>query len=78
MVLKVQPEGIGVSEEGVVWDGAVDHRVVEDLGNHVGKVVEKALHKEKFWLVCKSGSQMRRRVAWKKVCVSSWRLLRRR
>ena len=26
--------------------------LVEDLGNHVGKAVEKALREEKFWLVC--------------------------
>ena len=52
MVLKVQPEGISVGEEGVVRYGTVDHGVVEELVNHVGKAVEKALHKEKFWLVC--------------------------
>ena len=52
MVLKVQPESISIGEEGVVWYGAVDHGVVEDLGNHVGKAVEKALREEKFWLVC--------------------------
>ena len=52
MVLKVQPESISIGEESVVWYGAVDHGVVEDLGNHVGKAVEKALREEKFWLVC--------------------------
>ena len=52
MVLKVQPESIGIDEEGVVWYRTVDHGVIEDLGDHVGKAVEKALHKEEFGLVC--------------------------
>ena len=26
--------------------------LVEDLVDHVGKAVEKALQKKKFWLVC--------------------------
>ena len=50
MVLKVQPESISIGEKGVVWYGTVDHG---DLGDHVGKAVEKSLHEEKFWLVCK-------------------------
>ena len=53
MVLKVQPERISISEQGVVWYGTVDEGVIEDLGNHVGKAVEKALHVEKFRLVGK-------------------------
>ena len=51
MVLKVQPESIGIGEKGVVWYGTVDHGVIEDLGNRVGKAIEKALHVEKFRLV---------------------------
>ena len=53
MVLKVQPKGIGIGEKSVVWYGTVNHGVIEDLGNHVGKAVEKALHVEKFRLVSK-------------------------
>ena len=52
MVLKVQPESIDIDEEGVVWYGTVDQGVIEDLGDHVGKAVKKALHEEKFGLVC--------------------------
>ena len=52
MVLKVQPEGIGVGEEGVVRYRTVDRGVVEDLVNHIGKAVEKALQKKKLRLVC--------------------------
>ena len=69
MVLKVQPEGISIGEESVVWYGTVDHRVVEDLGNHVGKAVKKALHEEQFWLVCERRSQVWRRVVGEKVCL---------
>ena len=68
MVLKVQPESIGIGEEGVVWYGTVDHGVIEDLGNHVGKAVEKALLKRSSgWWV--SEGQVWRRVVWEKVCL---------
>ena len=53
MVLKVQPKGIGIGEKSVVWYGTVNHGVIEDLGDHVGQAVEKALHVEKFRLVGK-------------------------
>ena len=52
MVLEVQPESIGVGEEGVVRYRTVDCGVVEDLVDHVGKAIEKALQKKKLRLVC--------------------------
>ena len=50
--MKVQPESIGVGEESVVRYRTVDRGVVEDLVNHVGKAVKKAVQKKKLWLVC--------------------------
>ena len=53
MVLKVQPEGISICEESVVWYRTIDDGVVEDLNDHGAEAIEKSMHEEKFWLMGK-------------------------
>ena len=43
MVLDIESEGLIVGKEGVVRQGAVDRRVLEELVDHVSKTVDEAV-----------------------------------